>query len=120
MQRGCFGLRRRRASGFGFFGNEKSHAAESAALQPQYRRYYQRMVLDTPRRNGLRALSALICLFGGNIFTVDIGATLNLPVFLEVVMIPHKIGVDLPKQALYCRTFSQKQVLLPSTMELSK
>jgi hypothetical protein len=40
--------------------------------------YYQRMVLDTPTRNGLRVLGALVCLFGSSIFTAGLGAALKL------------------------------------------
>ena len=35
-----------------------------AILAPGARGYYQRMVLDTPSRNSLRILGALVCTFG--------------------------------------------------------
>src|ERR1039458_3359309 len=46
--------------------------------------YFQRMVLDTPTRNGLRVLCALVCLFGSRIFVASVGAALHLQ-FLEAI-----------------------------------
>ena len=41
--------------------------------------YYQRMVLDTSRRNSLRSLGALICLFGASIAAAGLGAAFKAP-----------------------------------------
>jgi hypothetical protein len=40
--------------------------------------YYQRMVLDKPSRNSLRALGMLICLFGAGIATAGLGAAFKV------------------------------------------
>lgn len=46
-------------------------------LAPGARGYYQRMVLDTPSRNSLRLLGALVCTFGLCIGTAALGGLLK-------------------------------------------
>lgn len=52
-----------------------------ALLAPWSEGYYQRMVLDTLRRNQLRVLGILLCLFGGTISTASLGALLKARFF---------------------------------------
>jgi hypothetical protein len=49
-----------------------------ALLAPGQEGYYQRLVLDTSYRNGLRMLGALICVFGAVILTAALGGVLKL------------------------------------------
>jgi len=47
-------------------------------LAPGQEGYYQRLVLDTSSRNGLRMLGALVCVVGAVIMTAALGGVLKL------------------------------------------
>jgi hypothetical protein len=55
-----------------------------ATFAPGARRYYQRMVLDTPSRNSLRLLGALVCTFGLCICTAALGGLLKCRILQSI------------------------------------
>lgn len=63
---------------FGFVTMRNPMRLNVLPLNPVAEGHYQRMVLDTPTRNGLRILGALVCLFGSSILTAGFGAALRL------------------------------------------
>ena len=63
---------------FGFATMRNPMRLNVLPFNPVAEGYYQRMVLDTPTRNGLRILGAMICLFGSSILTAGLGAALKL------------------------------------------
>ena len=55
-----------------------------AVLAPGARGYYQRMVLDTPSRNSLRLLGALVCTLGLSIGTAALGGLLKSSILQSI------------------------------------